>query len=152
MSTVIAAVLLLAVGTPVLLARAASPGVLVPRRWRMATAGTGRARRSTPGPGAVLRADRRRCVFCGSRDSLQLDHIIPWSFGGLTWVWNLMVLCGRCNRVKSNYWKSPQGRVYYRAWKDSGNAGLAAQIHAAELRHRYSPLRWLRAFIKETRS
>jgi 5-methylcytosine-specific restriction endonuclease McrA len=144
---VLAVALLLAVGTPVLLARAASPAVLVPRHWRMSY------RRDRPRPSIrtqtrrrVMRADRRRCVYCGSRDQLQLDHIIPWSFGGLTCVWNLMVLCGTCNRVKSNYWKSPHGKVYYRAWKNSGNAGLAGQILACELRHRYSPLRWLRAF------
>jgi hypothetical protein len=53
------------------------PGLL-PRRWRIA------GRRGRPRPPvsrrlrrALLVADRR-CVHCGRRDDLQLDHVRPW--------------------------------------------------------------------------
>lgn len=52
---------------------------------------------------AVLERDRRRCQWCHSRHDLQLDHILPWSAGGPDEVWNLRVLCGTCNKIRSNF-------------------------------------------------
>jgi 5-methylcytosine-specific restriction endonuclease McrA len=120
--------------------------VLVPRQVRMARRHD-RPRPSIPGwlRKAVYAADRYRCVYCGSQLKLQLDHIIPWSFGGLSTLWNLVTLCGRCNRIKSNYWKSDTGKVYYRAWADANAMGLAGLILKRELAARRSPLRWVRA-------
>lgn len=131
---------------------AAVAPALVPRRVRMAR------RHDRPRPQiprwlrrAVYAADRFRCVYCGSGEKIQLDHVIPWSFGGLTTLWNLVTLCGKCNRIKSNYWKSDTGKVYYRAWTmtDSraavGTMGMAGMIHARELRARRNPARWVRA-------
>lgn len=94
----------------------------------------------------VLRADRRRCVFCGSRQFLQVDHIVPWSLGGLTWFWNLATLCRSCNAVKGSYWVSPQGKTYYKPY-GRGDVTRAAQIRAAEQAARYRPLRMLRAWL-----
>lgn len=123
--------------------------VLVPRRVRMAR------RHDRPRPPipawlrkAVYAADRYRCVYCGSPDGLQLDHVIPWSFGGLTTLWNLVTLCGKHNRIKSNYWKSDTGKVYYRSWLGFGSTaamGMAGLILKRELSVRRSPLRWVRA-------
>jgi hypothetical protein len=120
--------------------------VLVPRRVRMAR------RHDRPRPPiprwlrkAVYAADRYRCVYCASRLQLQLDHVIPWSFGGLTVLWNLVTLCGRCNRIKSNYWKSDTGQVYYRPFRNAASKGMAGMILRRELRTRRNPVRWVRA-------
>jgi 5-methylcytosine-specific restriction endonuclease McrA len=51
---------------------------------------------------AVIGRDGLRCVQCGSADELQLDHILPAVLGGATSVENLQVLCGDCNRAKSD--------------------------------------------------
>lgn len=51
---------------------------------------------------AVYRRDGGRCVYCGSTDNLQLDHIIPFSKGGATTLENLQLLCQKCNLDKSN--------------------------------------------------
>lgn len=45
-----------------------------------------------------------RVVLSGRRGlaSLQADHIVPWSKGGLTTWANLQLLCRRCNVAKSD--------------------------------------------------
>jgi hypothetical protein len=52
---------------------------------------------------AVYRRDKGRCVYCGSTENLQLDHIIPFSKGGATTLENLQLLCQKCNLEKSNH-------------------------------------------------
>lgn len=49
----------------------------------------------------VWRRDQGRCVDCGSRERLELDHIIPHSRGGSNTARNLQLLCEPCNRKKS---------------------------------------------------
>ncbi len=50
----------------------------------------------------VLRRDRFRCQYCGSRDLLTIDHVMPRSRGGRdTWD-NLVAACTRCNNRKGN--------------------------------------------------
>ena len=51
---------------------------------------------------AVWRRDKGKCVYCGSDQELQLDHIIPFSKGGATTFENLQILCRSCNSKKSN--------------------------------------------------
>jgi hypothetical protein len=52
---------------------------------------------------AVATRDGGTCRRCGSSADLQYDHIIPFSRGGSsTDVSNIQLLCGRCNRRKSN--------------------------------------------------
>lgn len=51
----------------------------------------------------ILRRDRFRCQYCGGRDALTVDHIIPKSRGGRdTWE-NLVAACTRCNNRKGNH-------------------------------------------------
>jgi hypothetical protein len=99
---------------------------------------------------AVLAADRNRCCFCGTTEGLAIDHIFPWSLGGLTVMWNLAVLCKYHNTVKSNYWRFRSGHHVYVPFKSPAgmnvnNKPLAAEILAFELRHRWNPGRWIRA-------
>jgi hypothetical protein len=42
------------------------------------------------------------CVFCETKADLTRDHIWPLSKGGCNCVGNSQVLCGKCNRGKSN--------------------------------------------------
>jgi HNH endonuclease len=52
---------------------------------------------------AVSVRDGGKCRVCGSAYDLQYDHIIPNSLGGSSDdVDNIQLLCGRCNRRKSN--------------------------------------------------
>ncbi len=48
----------------------------------------------------VYERDEFRCVLCGETEDLTLDHILPWSLGGLDTVQNLRVLCRPCNSKK----------------------------------------------------
>ncbi len=51
----------------------------------------------------ILRRDRFRCQYCGSRDRLTVDHVLPKSRGGLdTWE-NLVAACTVCNNRKGNH-------------------------------------------------
>jgi hypothetical protein len=52
---------------------------------------------------AVATRDGGKCRRCGSAYELQYDHIIPYSQGGSSRdLNNIQLLCGRCNRLKSN--------------------------------------------------
>lgn len=123
------------------------PLLLVPSRWRIWWRHRSPRRPHIPSRlrRAVYAADRYRCCYCHSPAALQLDHVRPWSRGGLTALWNMMTLCGTCNRVKSNYWVARNGQRSYRPFAGSANEAEAALILAHELRHRWNPGRWIRA-------
>ena len=42
------------------------------------------------------------CVQCGSKDSLEVDHIVPKALGGSDDDKNLQVLCNKCHKKKSS--------------------------------------------------
>lgn len=46
--------------------------------------------------------DAGMCVDCGSRESLQFDHIIPISRGGATSTENVELRCASCNVLKAD--------------------------------------------------
>lgn len=50
----------------------------------------------------VYKRDNNRCVKCGSRYNLEVDHIFPISKGGKSTLDNLQTLCHDCNQMKSN--------------------------------------------------
>jgi 5-methylcytosine-specific restriction endonuclease McrA len=157
---VVPVVMLAVVTTPGALAKAA-----VPRSWRA----WWRRGRKHPRPKALLvrtvrAADRNRCVGCGVRQaelkaagvvlqmagqrprtSLELDHYFPFSLGGLLILWNLFLLCPRCNVVKSNYWRDDHGHVTYRAFAGFRSTHEAAAILRREWLARFSLFRWWRA-------
>ncbi|KAI5069299.1 hypothetical protein GOP47_0015600 [Adiantum capillus-veneris] len=50
----------------------------------------------------IFLRDRFRCQYCGTRENLTLDHVIPLSRGG-EWTWqNLVTACTDCNSKKGN--------------------------------------------------
>jgi hypothetical protein len=50
----------------------------------------------------VLKRDGGRCLKCGARVDLHIDHILPVSLGGLTVLDNLQTLCSAENLGKGN--------------------------------------------------
>lgn len=62
----------------------------------------GRARISSEVKRIVFERDGGACAKCGATTDLQFDHIIPVSRGGNSSAANIQVLCGSCNRKKSD--------------------------------------------------
>lgn len=101
---------------------------------------------------AVLAADRRRCTSCqvtaaqlaAAGQRLQIDHHIPWSWGGLTCLWNLFALCPRCNRHKSAYWVDQHGKTRGNGGSYGASPAAGRAIFLAERRARRNPWRYAR--------
>ena len=60
---------------------------------------------------AALTNEAGKCVYCGSKEELTVDHIIPRSFCTILRIsqndkMNLQVLCEKCNKHKANNLKS----------------------------------------------
>ena len=52
----------------------------------------------------VLERDEYRCRYCGCavvRKTAHIDHVIPYSLGGLTEIENLATACADCNHMKA---------------------------------------------------
>ncbi len=60
----------------------------------------------------VLRSDNFTCRQCGASPArtlgveLHVDHVVPWSKGGLTTFDNLQTLCSQCNLGKSDLYEN----------------------------------------------
>lgn len=54
----------------------------------------------------LFRRDSNTCVYCGSKESLTLDHVLPKSRGGKTTWENVVTACHPCNNRKDN--KTPE--------------------------------------------
>lgn len=56
----------------------------------------------------VRKRDRYRCVVCGRRNNLTLDHIVSRALGGCSHAHNLQVLCKKHNEEKGLDLTNPQ--------------------------------------------
>ncbi|MDP5171865.1 MAG: HNH endonuclease [Bacteroidia bacterium] len=50
----------------------------------------------------VFKRDNNRCVYCGSKDALTIDHVHPKSLGGRDSWDNLVTACQKCNSQKGS--------------------------------------------------
>lgn len=50
----------------------------------------------------IYRRDGYRCMYCGSKESLTLDHVQPKSKGGTNSWTNLVTCCMKCNIIKGD--------------------------------------------------
>jgi len=67
----------------------------------------------------VLIRDNHSCTYCGAKDDLTIDHIVPASKGG-EWSWtNLTTACAKCNNRKGDkYLKQCNGMKLIRPAKE----------------------------------
>ena len=61
----------------------------------------------------IYERDGRRCVDCGARDRLSLDHLLPASAGGTEWASNLVTRCSDCNNRRHVQWTAIHGISFY---------------------------------------
>lgn len=50
----------------------------------------------------ILKRDHNRCQYCGTKEQLTIDHVIPKSRGGSDEWDNLVACCAHCNVRKGN--------------------------------------------------
>lgn len=46
--------------------------------------------------------DKYECQYCGSKEDLEIDHIVPLSKGGNNEDYNLITACHKCNKLKND--------------------------------------------------
>lgn len=49
---------------------------------------------------ALLYRCDKKCLACGSKRRIEMDHVIPLSQGGMNLITNIQPLCKKCNRSK----------------------------------------------------
>ncbi len=85
--------------------------------------------------GAVMSRDGWACVYCGSTESLGLDHLKPVNRGGSNKPTNLVTCCMSCNAAKGD-----------KRWKQfAADANVVAMIN----RKRYLALKTRRRDMRE---
>lgn len=62
----------------------------------------------------ILRRDGQRCQYCGVRDRLTIDHVLPKSRGGKESWDNLVAACVPCNNRKGSKTPDEAGMVLER--------------------------------------
>ncbi|MFD7015905.1 HNH endonuclease [Streptomyces sp. NPDC059928] len=73
------------------------------RNWRTSARNLNRPGDANKRRSLVLARDRFTCQRCGSRERLEVDHLVPVSRGGTWDLSNLWVLCCECHRRKTYY-------------------------------------------------
>ena len=84
---------------------------------------------------AICTGSRWRCVACGQY-GVQVDHVRPRALGGRSVPVNLVVLCHRCNRVKSD-WFPASGYHPFPGYDDPAQAEAIFEAEIAWLRDIY---------------
>ena len=51
----------------------------------------------------IFKRDGHKCLYCGSKKDLTLDHVLPKARGGKTTWNNLATACKRCNSKKGDF-------------------------------------------------
>ncbi|SEL22957.1 5-methylcytosine-specific restriction endonuclease McrA [Bosea lupini] len=59
----------------------------------------------------VFLRDRFACQYCGTRDELTFDHVVPRSKGGLTTWENVVAACSPCNLMKGDKMPTAVGMI-----------------------------------------
>lgn len=63
----------------------------------------------------LLKKQHGKCVNCGDKSKLQVDHIVPLKLGGANDIKNIQLLCRQCNCRKSAKdpikWAQENGRL-----------------------------------------
>ena len=75
----------------------------------------------------LLRRYNRRCLGCGTRRNIQIDHVVAVASGGADDPRNAQLLCGRCNKRKSDktiHYRGWRGAWPLRAYRRLNNLGL----------------------------
>jgi 5-methylcytosine-specific restriction endonuclease McrA len=62
----------------------------------------------------IFMRDDDTCQYCGSKDTLTIDHVIPISRGGKSCFDNCVVACKKCNNLKNNRLPSEAGLLLRR--------------------------------------
>lgn len=96
---------------------------------------------------AIYHRDGDRCLACGSRRRLSLDHVKPRRRGGSNRPTNLVTLCMRCNRMRGAQlvvdWRPELVRVF--------RSAVRRKLDRAEGRRRAHELRPGRLEAKRVR-
>ncbi len=72
--------------------------------------------------GRLVRQYGRRCMACGTRKHIQLDHVVPVDAGGDDHPRNLQPLCGTCNKRKGIR------TIDYRGWRGAFLLRMARRL------------------------
>ena len=67
--------------------------IRIPSRFRVA---------NNPTRNLIMKRDDHKCGYCGAKENLTIDHIIPSSRGGMNTWQNLVTCCVKCNSLKGN--------------------------------------------------
>jgi hypothetical protein len=57
----------------------------------------------------LFRRDAKTCQYCGSKNDLTIDHVLPRSRGGKTSWTNLVTACKKCNNRKGDFMPDEAG-------------------------------------------
>jgi 5-methylcytosine-specific restriction endonuclease McrA len=78
---------------------------------------------------ALARIQGSRCLECAKSHDLQWDHIVPLAKGGCHALWNLQLLCRKCNEIKQARTadnRTPRMKLY---------AALTFRVHQQNVDH-----------------
>ena len=90
---------------------------------------------------AIYLRDECECAYCGSQESLTLDHLVPVCKGGSNSQTNLVTACIECNLKR--------GKKRWRAYAE-GFEGAVSRINKLRRRSIYTHRKTARAALEES--